>query len=55
MCKPEILQEKWLDDNNNWFMNIKYDGKIYTIDSIGPDTLNKNIWKSFGPLNINNN
>lgn len=52
LCTPEILQEKWLDDNNNWNMIIKYNGKIYSIDSIGPDTLNKNIWKSFGKLEM---
>ena len=52
LCTPEILQEKWLDSNNNWNMIIKYNGKIYDINSIGLDTLNKNIWKSVGKLEM---
>ena len=52
LCTPEILREKWLDSNNNWNMIIKYNGKIYDINSIGLDTLNKNIWKSVGKLEM---
>ena len=52
LCTSEILREKWLDSNNNWNMIIKYNGKIYDINSIGLDTLNKNIWKSVGKLEM---
>lgn len=52
LCTSEILREKWLDSNNNWNMIIKYNGKIYDINLIGLDTLNKNIWKSVGKLEM---
>lgn len=52
LCTDEILRKYWLDDENNWRTTIKYNGNIYEIDSIGPDTHSKNIWQSFGQLNI---
>lgn len=52
LCTPEILREKWLDNNNNWRMTIFHNGKRYDINSIGLDTLNKNIWKSVGKLEM---
>ena len=50
-CTPEILRKYWIDDYNQWKTVTKINGDIYEITSIGLDTLNKNIWKSYGPLN----
>lgn len=52
LCTPEILQKYWLDDYNQWKIEAKINGNMYKITSIGKDTLNKNIWKSFGKLEM---
>lgn len=52
LCTPEILQKYWLDDYNQWQLEAKINGNTYKITSIGLDTLNKNIWKSFGTLEM---